>query len=170
MKRIFNKIILLMFTVYFVSANIFAQETNKITGTIGNEKMGDDKIVICVYGTAACMPVNIDTNMTVKFQDKETKLTELPFGLYIEANIARDKSGINVVKKIVIDENKTVICLTELKEEQHKKLNELLTSLKGINKYELNTKSNQIFIEFNSNDIAYKDLENKIKEAGFELE
>lgn len=170
MKKKFSKIILLMFTVYFVSVNIFAQETNKITGTIGNEKMGDDKIVICVYGTAACMPVNIDTNMTVKFKSKETKLTKLPFGLYIEADVARDKSGINVVKKIVIDKNKTVICLTELKEEQHKKLNELLTSIKGVNSYELNTRSNQIFIEFNYKVIAYNDLENKIKEAGFELE
>lgn len=169
MDRIFNKIILLMFTVYFISANIFAQETDKIKGTIGNEKMGKDKIVICVYGTAACMPVNIDTNMTIKFHGKETKLTELPFGLYLEAEIAKDKNG-NKVKNLVIDENKTVICLTELKDAQHKKLNELLTSIKGINKYELNDNSHQIFIEFNSNVIAYKNLENKIKEAGFELE
>ncbi len=169
MDRIFNKIILLIFTVYFVNASIFAQETDKIKGTIGNEKMGNDKIVICVYGTAACMPVNIDTTMTVKYRNKETKLTELPFGLYLEAEIAKNKNG-NKVKNLVIDENKTVICLTELKAGQNKKLNELLTSIKGISKYELNENSNQIFIEFNHEVIAYKDLENRFKQAGLELE
>lgn len=169
MKRIFNKIILLMFTVYFVSANIFAQETNKITGTIGNEKMGDDKIVICVYGTAACMPVNIDTNMTVKFQGKDTRLTQLPFGLYIEAELAQNTNG-NKIKNLVIDENKTVICFAELKEGHDKKLNELLINIKGVNDFELNTSSSQVFIEFNSAVITYKDLENNIKKSGFELE
>ncbi len=169
MDRRFNKIILLMFTVYFVSANIFAQETDKIKGTIGNEKMGKDKIVICVYGTAACMPVNIDTNMTVKFQGKETKLTELPFGLYLEAQIEKDKNG-NKVTNLLIDENKTVICFTELNEGQDTVLKKLLTNIKGVESFDLNTDSRQVFIEYNSKIINYKDLENKIKKAGFELE
>lgn len=170
MKKIFNYIKFVVVIFYLVIANSFAQEAEKIIGTMGNEKMGSDKIVICVYGTAACMPVNIDTAMTVKFQSKETKLTELPFGLYLEIKTTKDKNGTQAIKNIVIDENKTVICLTELKEGQDKKLNELLTNLKGVNSYELNTNSNQIFIEFSSKVIAYKDLENRIKEAGFELE
>ncbi|HMN49549.1 MAG TPA: hypothetical protein PKD67_10455 [Ignavibacteriaceae bacterium] len=169
MKRILNNIIVIVFISSFAIANSYAQDTAKVIGTIGNEKMGKDKIVICVYGTAACVPVNIDSTVTIKFRNKETKFTELPFGLYLEAETTKDKNGIKV-KNLVIDENKTVICLTELKEGQDKKLNELLTSIKGVNKYELNTNSNQIFIEFSSNIIAYKDLENKIKEAGFELE
>ena len=107
--------------------------------------------------------------MTVKFQGKETKLTELPFGLYLEAEVAKEKNE-NKVKSLVIDENKTVICLTGLKEGQYKKLNELLANFKGVNSYKLNTKSNQIFIEFNHKAIVYKDLENRIKGAGFELE
>ena len=171
MKRIFKKILVIVFTAYFlVSANIYAQETNKVTGTIGDEKFGNDKIVICVYGTAACMPVNIDTAMTVKYQNKDTKLTDLPFGLYIEADVVRDKSGINAIKKIVFDENKTVICFTELKEGQDTKLKGLLTNIKGVESFDLNTDSRQVFIEFNSEAITYKDLENKIKTAGFELE
>ena len=115
------------------------------------------------------MPVNIDTNMTVKFQGKDTRLTQLPFGLYIEAELAQNTNG-NKIKNLVIDENKTVICFAELKEGHDKKLNELLINIKGVNDFELNTSSSQVFIEFNSAVITYKDLENKIKKSGFELE
>lgn len=169
MKRIFKKILVIVFTAYLVSANIYAQETNKVTGTIGDEKFGNDKIVICVYGTAACMPVNIDTAMTVKFQNKDTNLTDLPFGLYLEAEIEINNKG-NSVKNLLIDDNKTVICFTELEEGQDTKLKGLLTNTKGVESFDLNTDSRQVFIEFNSEAITYKDLENKIKKAGFELE
>ena len=167
MEKIFSYIIVIIISLMIT--NSYAQETGKVIGTIGNENVGSDKIVICVYGTAACMPANIDSTMTVKLQSKDTKLTELPFGLYLEAEISKDKNG-NKVKDLVIDENKTVICLTELKDEQYKKLNELLTNIKGVNNCKLNTKSKQIFVEFNNKVIAYKDLENRIKKAGFELE
>lgn len=165
-----NNILILSLLLAVSGTLIHAQKTEKIFGTIGNEKMGKDKIVICVYGTAACMPVNIDTTMTIKYQGKETKFTQLPFGLYLEAETTGEKSGIKSIKNIVIDENKTVMCLAKMKEGQNKKLNKLITNIQGVKRYKLNTNSNQVYIEFDSNIIAYKDLENKIKQAGYELE
>jgi hypothetical protein len=147
-----------------------AQDQDKIIGTIGNEIPGDDRIVICVYGSAACMPVNIDANMTVQFNGHETKLTQLPFGLYLEAWIERDTQGRNVVKDIKIDVDKTVICFTNLKEGQDIILDGLLTNINGIKSFKLNRKSKQVFIEYNHKMVAYHEIENKIKNAGFELE
>ncbi|NSW46510.1 MAG: hypothetical protein HPY79_11910 [Bacteroidales bacterium] len=88
MNKILNviKATVLIFGVSI--ANIYAQETEKIIGTVGGEKLGDDGIVICVLGTQACMPVQIDKNMTVKYNGEETKLTDLPFALYIEAELS----------------------------------------------------------------------------------
>ncbi|MCL5029125.1 MAG: hypothetical protein M1480_08915 [Bacteroidetes bacterium] len=170
MKSIFNKIKVIIFISSLLIANSYAQETHKVKGSIGNEKMGKDKIVICVLGTKVCMPVNIDTNMTVKYQDKDTKLTDLPFGLYLEANIIGDKPNGKTVKSVSIDETKTVICFTELKEEQEKKLSDVLRKTKGVNYFEIHPESGQVYIAYNPKTIAYKDLENRIKEAGFDLE
>ncbi len=170
MKSIFNKIKVIIFISSLLIANSYAQETDKIKGTIGNEKMGTDKIVICVLGTKTCMPVNIDTNMTVKYQNKDTKLTDLPFGLYLEADIIGDKPNGKTVKSVSIDETKTVICFTELKKEQENKLSDALRKTKGVNYFEIHSESAQVYIAYNPKTIAYKDLENRIKEAGFELE
>ena len=115
MKSIFNKIKAIVLISSLLIANGFAQETHKVKGTTGNEKMGKDKIVICVLGTKACMPVKIDTSMTVKYQNKDTKLTDLPFGLYLEADIIDNKANGKMVKNISVVETKTVICFTELK-------------------------------------------------------
>lgn len=170
MKKIFNKFIAIVFTAYLVGTNIYAQETSKVKGTIGNEKMGNDKIVICVYGTAACMPVKIDTNMTVNYQGKETKLTELPFGLYLEADIVADKTKGKMVRDISVDETKTIICFTELQKNQEIKLSELLRKIKGVKIFDIHTESSQVYIEYDPQIITYKDLENNIKKSGFELE
>ena len=159
-----------MFAAYFASANIFAQETDKVKGTIGNEKMGKDKIVICVLGTKACMPVKIDTSMTVKYQNEYTKLTDLPFGVYLEADIITNKSNGKIIRDIRINEKKTVICFTQLKKEQENKLSNLLRKIEGVSDYEIRTESEQVYIEYDPQIINYKNLENKIKEAGFELE
>ncbi len=107
MKSVSNKIKVIVLILFLLIENGCAQEMNKIKGTIGNEKMGKDKIVICVLGTKACMPVKIDTSMTVKYQNKDTKLTDLPFGLYLEADIIDDKPNGKTVKSISIDETKT---------------------------------------------------------------
>lgn len=170
MKNIFNKIKVIVFISSLVIANLYAQEAEKVIGTMGNEKMGKDKIVICVYGTKACMPVKIDTSMTVKFQGKEIKLTELPFGLYLEADIVSDSINGKIVKNISIDESKTVICFTELNKKQKSKLSKLLGKIKGVKVFNINSKSSQVFIEFEPQRISYKDLEKRIKGAGFELE
>ena len=170
MKSIFNKIKVIVFISSLLIANSYAQETHKVKGTIGNEKMGKDKIVICVLGTKACMPVKIDTSMTVKYQNKDTKLPDLPFGLYLEADITDDKPNGKTVESVSIDETKTVICFTELKKEQENKLSDVLRKTKGVNDFEIHSESGQVYIAYNPKTIAYKDLENRIKEAGFELE
>ena len=170
MKNIFNKFKVMVFISSLLVANGCAQKTNIVKGTIGNEKMGKDKIVICVLGTKACMPVKIDTSMTVKYQNKDTKLSDLPYGLYLEADIIGDKPNGKTVKSISIDETKTVICFTELKKEQENKLSDALRKTKGVNDFEIHSESGQVYIAYNPKTIAYKDLENRIKEAGFELE
>ncbi|MCK9219142.1 MAG: hypothetical protein M0P47_03715 [Bacteroidales bacterium] len=171
MKKYQLKIIVVIFLVSLTGfSSVFSQNQEKITGTIGNEKMGNDRIVICVYGSAACLPVNVDTNMTVKFNNKKTKLSQLPFGLYLDARIIRDAQGKDIVKDITIDEDKTVICFTRLKEGQDKQLSEILSSIKGVKNFKLNKKSNQVYIEYDHKIIKYSDLEGQIKKAGFELE
>lgn len=163
-----NKMLVLI--SFLLIANGFAQETSKIKGTIGNEKMSKDKIVICVLGTKACMPVSIDTTMTVKYQNKDTKLTDLPYGLYLEADVIDDKAYGKFVKNISIVETKTVICFTELKKEQEDKLNDVLRKIDGVIDFEIHSESGQVYIEYNPKIITYKDLENAIRKEGFELE
>lgn len=170
MKNILNKTKLIALISFLLIAKSYAQETNKIKGTIGNEKMGKDKIVICVLGTKACMPVGIDTSMTVKYQDKDTKLTDLPFGLYLEADVVNDKANGKVVKNIIVDETKTAICFTELKKEQENKLSDMLRKIKGVTDFEIHSEFGQVYIAYDPKTIAYKDLENAIRKEGFELE
>jgi hypothetical protein len=170
MKSILNKIKVMALVSSLLIANSYAQDTQKVKGTIGNEKMGKDKIVICVLGNKACMPVKIDTNATVKYQNKVTKLTDLPFGLYLEADITDDMPNGKTVKSVSIDETKTVICFTELKNEQENKLSDALRKTKGVNDFEIHLESEQVYIEYDPQIITYKDLESAIKKEGFDLE
>lgn len=166
MNKILNVIKATVLIFGLSIANIYAQETEKVVGTVGGEKLGDDGIVICVLGTQACMPVQIDKSMTVKYKGKETKLTDLPFALYLEA-------GLNDNNKIItinIDERKTVICFTELKKGDDEKLTGLLKGINGVEDFRLYRKSNQVLIEYNPKQIAYRELEAKVKNAGFILE
>ena len=170
MKTVFGIIRLMVSISSILIVSGCAHESNKIMGTIGNEKMGKDKIVICVLGTKACMPVKIDTSMTVKFQNKNTKLTDLPFSLYVEADIISDKANGKTVKTLRIDETKTVICFNELKKEQENRLSNVLRRIEGVNDFEIHLESGQVYIEYNPKTIAYKDLESAIRNAGFEIE
>jgi len=169
MERIINtsKIITVIFLIIFLAG--CSQNKEKVTGTIGKEKLGNDKIVICVFGTKACLPVKIDPEQTIKYQGKETKLTELPFGLYLEAEMIVDKEG-KKIKNISIDESKTVICFIGLNNNQEPKLSQLLKDIKGIKNFKIHSESSQVYIEYEPNTISYKDLENKIINEGFELE
>jgi hypothetical protein len=165
MNKILNviKVTVLIFGVSI--ANIYAQETEKVIGTVGGEKLGDDGIVICVLGTQACMPVQIDKTMTVKYNGKETKLTDLPFALFLEAELNGNK-----ITTLKIDERKTVICFAEHKDGDDEKLTNLLNGIKGVEKFKLYRKSNQVLIEYNPKQIAYSELEAKVKNSGFILE
>ncbi len=154
MKSIFHTIIMSVFVSSLVIAYGCAHGTNKIMGTIGKEKMGKDKIVICVLGTKACMPVNIDTSMTVKYQNKDTKLSDLPYGLYLEAEAKEDKAGGKIIRNIRIDETKTAICFTKLKKEQENKLSDVLRKIKGVNDFEIHSESGQVYIEYTPHIIA----------------
>jgi len=163
-----RKLLLILALISLISVqNLLAE---KIIGTIGKEKMGNDNIVICVYVTAACMPVNIDTNMTVAYQGKQTKITDLPFGLYLEADIAKGKNNESIIRKLLIDETKTVICFTELDKKQQSKLSKLLKKIKGVKDFKINPESKQVYIKFEPHIITYNELENNFKKAGFSLE
>ena len=151
----------------FAIQSLTAQETKKVLGTIGNEKLGDDRIVICVLGTQACMPVNIDKSMTVKYQGRDTKLTDLPFALYLEADI---DGSTNKIKAVSIDESKTVICFEEYKEGNDEKLTRLLKGINGVNSFKFYPNSNQVYIEYNPKQISYSSIESNVKNAGFILE
>jgi len=162
-----NKIkIILAFVFALAGLNSNAQETKKVLGTVGNEKLGDDRIVICVLGTQACMPVNIDKTMTVEYQGEDTKLTDLPFAIYLEANIDDN----NKITSISIDEKKTVICFAEHKKGDDEKLTRLLKEINGVENFKLYPKSNQVYIEYNPTELSYASLEGKVKSAGFILE
>jgi copper chaperone CopZ len=147
-----------------------SQFQKNIIGTIGDEKPGPDEIVICVYGSAQCMPVKIDTTQTVKFNEKDTHLNQLPFGLYIEVQLGKNTDGRSMVYNISIDEDKTVICFMNLEKGQYGTLENLLSSIRGVIAYKVKYESNQVFIEFDHKAIAYQEIENKIRSAGFELE
>lgn len=93
-------------------------------------------------------------------------MTDLPFALYIEAEL-NDNNKITTIK---IDERKTVICFVEHKEGDNEKLTTLLNGIKGVEDFKLYRKSNQVLIEYNPKQIAYSELEAKVKNAGFILE
>ncbi|MFA5011185.1 MAG: hypothetical protein WC644_04450 [Ignavibacteria bacterium] len=169
MNRVITKVKFVIVISLIILFNSCTHKTERITGTIGKEKLGNDQIVICVFGTKACLPVKIDPEQTVKFQGKETKLTNLPFGLYLETEMIVDKEG-KKIKNISIDESKTVICFNELNQEQELKLNQLLKDIKGVKTFKVHPESIQVYIEFEPQTITYIDLENKIKNEGFELE
>lgn len=165
MSKKLNLIIAIISIFGLSTVNIFAQETQRVVGTVGGEKLGEDGMVICVLGTQACMPVQIDKNMTAKYNGKETKLTDLPFALYLEAELDGNK-----ITTIKIDERKTVICFAEHKEGDDEKLTALLKGIKGVEDFKLYRKSDQVLIEYNPEQIAYRELEAKVINAGFILE
>ena len=165
MNKILNVIKVTVLIIGLSIANIYAQGTEKVIGTVGGEKLGDDGIVICVLGTQACMPVQIDKTMTVKYNGKNTKLTDLPFALYLEAELNGNK-----ITTIKIDERKTVICFAEHKVGDDEKLAGLLNGIKGVENFKLYHQSNQVLIEYNPKQIAYSELEAKVKNSGFILE
>jgi len=170
MGTISNKLVFTALITIVILISSCSQNNDKVTGTIGKEKLSSSEIVICVYGTKACLPVKIDQEQTIKFQGKETKLTDLPFGLYLEAEMTGDVKGGKKIKKISIDETKTVICFNGLNNNQEAKLTQLLKNINGVKTFKINSGSSQAYIEYEPKTVTYKDLENKIINEGFEIE
>jgi hypothetical protein len=158
----------IFFTLVFVfisSISIYSQKLSEIKGTIGKEKSGK-MIAICVFGTKACMPVEIDTLMKVDVNGQNILVKELPFGLYIEAKI----EGRNKLKSLKTDIDKTVICFSEMSASDEIKLDKLLESTNGVKKSEFYRNTLQVYIEFDHNKISYTNLEKLIIDGGFKLE
>jgi len=57
-----------------------------------------------------------------------------------------------------------------LQKGQNKELKDVLTNTEGVKTYSLNNESNQVYIEYDHNIISYLELENKIANAGLEIE
>ena len=61
MKTIMKSIPSVQIVGLILTTRIMAQQNVTVTGTIGKEKAQGDRIVVCVLGTQACMPVRVDT-------------------------------------------------------------------------------------------------------------
>lgn len=162
-----NNLKSLYFFLFFFILNIsvYSQEVKEIKGTIGKEK-SDEMITICVFGTKACMPIEIDTTMKVDVNGQNILVKELPFGLYIEAKI----EGRNKLKSLKTDINKTVICFLEMNASDEVKLKNLLEKTVGVKKSKFYRNTLQVYIEFDHNKISYPNLEKLIIDGGFKLE
>jgi hypothetical protein len=155
----------LLLIVFILSVSVYSQDFTEIKGTVGKEKHGN-MISICVFGTKACMPVEIDTTMKVDVNGQNISVKDLPFGLYIEAKI----EGFNKLKSLKTDINKTVICFLELSPPDEIKLKEILDKNSGVINYKYYSNSMQVYIEFDHNKISYLNLEKLIVDRGFKLE
>jgi len=168
-KKARSKLFALALSLVFLSGNAIAQKVSHVKGTIGKEK-GENMIVICVFGTKACMPLTIDESMKTVLNGKMVSLKDLPTGTYIEAEFQETTAGRSKIKNIKTDINKTVICFIEMSKENEKKLNTLLKNTNGVSNYKFYDSSKQVYIEYNHELINYKNLEKTIVTAGFEVE
>jgi hypothetical protein len=159
------KILFSSFIVILLGISVNAQKVTEIKGTIGKEK-SDKMLVICVFGTKACLPVEIDTLMKVDVNGQNLLVKDLPVGLYIEAKI----EGRNKLKSLKTDIDKTVICFSELNTTDEVKLNNLLGKTIGVKNFKFYSNTLQVYIEFEHTKISYTNLEKLIIEDGFKLE
>ena len=153
-----------------LTTSVMAQQNVTITGTIGKEKAQGDRIVVCVLGTQACMPVRVDTTQRINVGGSPRKLNELPMGLYVEAKIKKTSKGLSTIEALRVDEYKTVLCFDSLSAGESLRLGKLLLSTVGVKKVEVVDSSRQALIEFDSRKISYQSLESIVSNAGFALE
>lgn len=163
------KLLVLIFNLVLITCSAIAQKVSHVKGTIGKEK-GDNMIVVCVFGTKACMPLSIDESMKTDLNGKMVSLKDLSTGTYIEADLEEPTSGRSKIKNIKTDINKTVICFIVMSKEDEKKLNTLLKNTNGVKKYKFYDSSKQVYIEYNHELINYMNLEKTIIAAGFKVE
>nr|NQU90268.1 hypothetical protein [Bacteroidota bacterium] len=168
-KKTRSKLFALALSLIFLSGGAFSQKVSNAKGTIGKEK-GEDMIVVCVFGTKACMPLAIDESMKTDLNGEMVSLIDLPAGLYIEVELEETVEGKSRIKKIKTDIDKTVICFTEMDEKEEVRLNTLLENTNGIRNYKFYDASLQVYIEYNHELINYEHLEKAIVDAGFKVE
>jgi hypothetical protein len=169
MKKIEIKLLALVLGSLILSVSVFAQKTSIIKGTIGTEK-DEDMIVVCVLGTAACMPLEVDDSGNIEFNGKTVSLKDLPVGTYIEIVMAESDNGIDQISNITSDINKTVFCFNKMDNEAKQKLISLLDHTNGVIKYKYFDSSSQIYIEYNHELVKYNNIKKTIVNAGYELE
>lgn len=170
MKTTVRYILSVHVAVLMFATSVMAQQNETVTGTIGKEKAQGNRIVICVQGTQACMPVRVDATQRISVGGSLRKLTELPTGLYVEAEIKKASKGVNTVEALRIDENKTVLCFESLSATESVKVRQLLLSTMGVKQVETIDSSRQVLIEYDSRKISYQSLESMVGRAGFQLE
>jgi len=160
----FAAIILIAFS------SLMAQESKLITGTIGKEHMVGKKLVICELGTQACMFLDIDPNLETMINGKTYKPQELQVGWYLQAEVSKDQKADQLISRLDVDPNKTIVCFTELNEHQNKALEKQLREIKGIKRVKTYLKSRQVYIEYDQKTISYPEIENQITGLGYKIE
>ena len=163
-----HRILILAFFV-IISISAVSQEMLKVKGTVGKEK-DDDLFVVCVFGTAACLPLEVDHHIKTEFNGKAVSIKDLPVGLYIEADLEKTTTGQYTIKNMKTDKNKTVICFTEMNNSEEQQLNTLLDNTNGIISHKFFRSSLQVYIEYDPDLISYKTLEKTIADAGLKPE
>lgn len=170
MKTTMKSILTVHIVGLIATTSIMAQQNVTVTGTIGKEKAQGDRIVVCVLGTQACMPVRVDTTQRINVGGSLRRLNELPMGLYVEAKIKRTLEGLSTIEALMVDDNKTVLCFDSLSAGESVRLRQLLLSTEGVKEVEVVNSSRQALIEFDSRRLPYQSLEIMVNNAGFALE
>ena len=148
------------------SGTIQTQGTGRVIGTICNEKIIGDKLFICEYGTQVCRMVTFDPRIVVDNLVRTLDPQELKVGWYVEAEI----DSTNHLKRIKINQGKTIICFLSSIEKESNNIKNLLENIRGIKSVEINTKFSQANIEYDQFTISYDEIVETIKDANFEIE
>lgn len=172
MKKRSIQIFIIALTLGVISAvaNLLAQESKLITGTIGKEHMVGDKLVICELGTQACMFLDVDPALKIEVDGKTVKTEDLQVGWYVQAKVETRNNLNQVITGLTVDPRKTIFCFTSLNAQNAKALKKQLQNTKGIGLVKSYLKFRQVYIEYDPRTISYPDIENLIVRAGYKIE
>jgi copper chaperone CopZ len=148
------------------SGTIQTQGTGRVIGTICNEKIIEDKLFICEYGTQVCRMTTFEPRIEVDNLIRTMDPQELKIGWYVEAEIDSN----NHLRRIKIEQHKTIICFLNSIEKESNYIKRLLENTNGIKSVDMNTKSSQASIEYDQFTISYNEIVKTIKDANFEIE
>lgn len=164
-KNLFITIIVFLSSLIY-SESMQTHGTANVIGTICNEKIIGDKLFICEYGTQICRPTTFESRIDVDNLIRTMDPQELKIGWYVEAEI----DSTNHLKRIKIDQHKTIICFLNSIEKESNYIKRLLENTRGIKSVDMNTKSSQANIEYDQFTISYNEIVKTMKEANFEVE